>query len=100
MICSSENGVQRRSDLPPLLEQLVEKRPSVSRQQVVTLVPLALLAPLALQESLRLEPAQQGIERALVHDEALLRERLAQRVAVLLVAELGEHRHHQAAAPQ
>ena len=69
-------------------------------ESIEALLALVLLAPLAGEEALRLEPSQQRIERPFVDRQAALGERLAQRVAVVLGAELAEHGEHQAAAPQ
>ena len=49
-------------------------------------------------EAMALEPPQQGIERAFLDRHALGGQGLAQRVAVLQLAQLREHRHHHDAA--
>jgi hypothetical protein len=52
-----------------------------------------------LQQSLGLQAAQQGVERALIHLQALVGESFEQRVAVLLFIELAEHRQADHPAP-
>src|SRR5262245_42725344 len=100
MVSLLENSCDRRIDAAPLGEQLRQHLLAVLRQAVEALVAFAFLAPLARQEPLRLEPPEQWVERAFVDREPVLAEELAQRVAVLLGAERGQHRHDQAAAAQ
>src|SRR6185503_15302088 len=61
---------------------------------------LVFLAPFARQQALRLEPAKQRVQSALVDLEPELRERIAQRVAVVLRAQLREHGDRQRSAAQ
>jgi len=95
-----EDCVERRVDLPPLVEQLREHFGAVFREAVEALGALFLLAPLALEETLRLESAQQRVERPFVDLEALFRKGFAQRIAVLLGAQRGEDGEHQRPASQ
>ena len=57
-------------------------------------------APFAGEQPLALQTAKQRVERALVHVEAVFGEELAERVAVLLRPQRGEHREHEATAAQ
>src|SRR5512140_188634 len=95
---SLENAAERIVDAIPLGVQLLEHRAAGGREPVEALVAAIGLAPFALEQSLRLEAPQQGIERALVDVEATLRKGLAQRVAVLLRTQGGQRREHQAPA--
>ena len=76
----------------PLGEQLREHPPAVFRELVEPLVAFPFFTPLAGQETLCLEPSEQGVQRALVYDQAVLAKPLAKRVAVLLGAKRGEDR--------
>src|SRR6476660_9692185 len=95
-----QHRANRSIDTVPFPEELFERGLAVRREPVEALVAFVLLAPLTGEESLAFEPAEQGIERALVDRQPVLVERLAQRVAVLLFAQRGEYREDQAAAPQ
>jgi len=64
------------------------------------LATLTFLAPLAFQQSLGLEPADERIERTLIHLQALLIECLSKRVTVMLGTQETEYRNGQAPAPQ
>src|SRR5262245_23780918 len=87
-----DDALQRAVDALPLRQQLLQDRLAVARQAVETLPAFLLLAPLAREQPLALEAPQERVERALVDREAVLLEGLAQRVAVVLTAQLGEHR--------
>ena len=78
------NPVQRCVDALPFGQQLLEHLRALGRKAVEALVAAALLAPLAGQQPLGLEPPQQRIERAFVDLEAQLGQRLAKGVAVVL----------------
>ena len=73
---------------------------AVRRQPVEPLGPPVLLAPLAVQQALGLEPAQQRVERVLLDVHPLLAERLAKRIAVVLGPQLSEHRDDDGASTQ
>ena len=66
-----ENCVERRVDPAPLVKQLREHFCAFFREAVEALGALFLFAPLALEEALRLEPAQQRVECPFVDLEAL-----------------------------
>src|SRR3974390_53155 len=70
------------------------------RQPVETLLALVLFAPFAFEQTLGFEPAQQRVERALVDRHAVVLQRLAQGVAVLLAPERSQDGKDEAAAPQ
>jgi hypothetical protein len=95
-----QNSVQRLIDAAPLGEQLGEYFRATIGKAVKPLVALGFLAPFAEQETLSFEPPQQGIEGALVHVQTVLRERFAERVAILLGPQRGQDRDHEAAAAQ
>jgi hypothetical protein len=84
----------------PLSQQLSEHVGPQRRDPVETLVALVLFAPLAYQQPLGLEPAQQRVERALLDLDALIGERLAQCVSVVLLPELSKHGEDQRSAPE
>ena len=73
----------------PLDEQLLEGGGAVGREAVEALVALFFLAPFAGQQALRLQAAEQRVEGALLNVDPDIGERLAQGVAVVLVAKLG-----------
>ena len=81
------------------VQELDETQPGRA-QAIEALLSPAFVPPFADQETLRLEPLQQRIQRALLDDEPLTLQRLAQRVAVLLGPELSEHGQREAAAAQ
>src|SRR5690348_11590079 len=84
----SNNVVQRVVQRAPLVQQLLQNRAALRRKPIETLLALVFLAPFARQQTLRLEPAKQRVQRAFVDLEAEVGERLAQRVAVVLRAQL------------
>ena len=81
----------------PLGRQFLRQLLALHARLVIAPGPAVLDAPRALEQSLRFEPAEQGIEGALVYLEALVREQLLEGVAVLLVPQLDEDRQHQGA---
>ena len=99
--CGCSNGcVDGRVDGLPLLEQLGKDLLAVAGEAIEPLVALVFFAPLAGQQPLRLQAAQQRIKRAFVDLQAAFGQSLAQRVAVVLLAQLRQHRQRQAAAAQ
>jgi hypothetical protein len=66
-----ENCVERRVDPTPLGKQLPEHFRAFFREAVEAFGAFFLFAPLALEEALRLEPAQQRVERPFVDLEPL-----------------------------
>ena len=84
----------------PLGEQQFQDFGAGSGEQVEALFSLLFLAPLAGQESLAFQPAQQGVERAFIDLQAVLREGFAQRVTVLLAAQRRQDGQYQAAAAE
>src|SRR5262245_57927037 len=84
----------------PLGGQLAHDAAPGGGQLVEALLPLVFLAPFADEEPLALEAAEERVERAFVHRQVALGERLAERVAVVLAAELAEDAEDQPAAPQ
>src|SRR5208337_2966715 len=79
-------------------EQLAEYLLAVAGEAVEPLVALVFLAPFAGQQPLGLQAPQQWIERAFVDLQATLGQYLAQRIAVVLLAKLHQHRQSQATA--
>jgi len=82
------------------VEQRGECVGAVDRQAVEALGALGLLAPFADQQALRFEPAQQRIKRAFVDQQPGILERLAQRIAIALLAQCPEHSEHQRPPPE
>src|SRR6185437_1953708 len=70
----------------------------VVRKSVKPLIALFFLTPLAHQQPLAFQAPQQRIERAFVDLEAVLRERLAECVAVMLLPQLRQYSQREAAA--
>lgn len=95
-----KDGGQRGIDSAPFRQQLLQDAGARLRAAVEALVALPLLPPLADEEALRFETAQQRIEGALVDLEAVIREQLAERVAVLLGLEGRQDGQHEAPAPE
>jgi cold shock CspA family protein len=69
---------------------LLEDDFPVGRKAIKALVSLVLLPPLAEEEALGFEAAEEGIEGTFVHFHALVGEGFAEGVAVLLGAESGK----------
>jgi hypothetical protein len=84
----------------PLGEELVEDGFAFGRELVEALVALVFFAPLAGEELLGFEAAEEGIEGALFDGKAFVGEGFAQGVAVVLGAELGEDGDDEAAAAE
>src|SRR4029079_6439371 len=93
MVWLHENSVQRSIDAPPLDEQLVQDFRAVVWQAVEPRVTLSLFTPLADQQPLTFQPAQQRIQRAFVDVKPVLGENLAERIAVVLCSKGRERRH-------
>src|SRR5271165_7588845 len=96
-----ENVVDGGIDGSPLVEQEGEHALAFGGEPVKPLVAFVLFAPLACEEALGLEAAEEGVEGAFVDDQAAFGEGFAQGVAVVLVTqELGEDGDGEAAAAQ
>ena len=95
-----ENAIQRRVDASPFGEQLRQHLRASLRQPVEAFIALRVLPPLADQEPLGFEPAQQRVQRAFVHCQPVLGEQLAEGVAVPLLPQRRQHGHREAAAPE
>src|SRR5436305_14643360 len=93
-----EQPAERRADRGPFGVEAGEDRLALGGEAVEALV-APFLAPFAGQQALRLEPAQQGVERALLDRQARFFERVAQGVAVPLLAQGSEHGEDERAAP-
>src|ERR1700689_3323842 len=100
MMLPFHDFAKRRVDALPLRQKLLKNQLSVPRQRVKALVTLIFLAPLADQETLSFQSAKQRIEGAFINGHPMFSERLAQGVAVLFRAQLGQHRKDQRPAPQ
>ena len=87
-------------DLLPVGEERLQYRSPIGRQPVEALVAILLLAPFADEQPLIFEPSQQWIEGAFLDVQAAVRQRLLQRVSVVLDSQLGEHGHHEATAAE
>src|SRR6266851_2017045 len=94
------NPLQRRIQAVPFLEQLLEDARPVLRKAIKPFVALVFLAPFAFQQALGFQPTQQRIQGALFDLHALVRQRLAQRIAVMLFAKLRQHRNDQRPAAE
>ena len=86
-------------DAPPLDDEQRQHLQAHAREAVEALVALGFFAPLADEQALCFQPAEQRIERALVDDEAVFGEEFAQRVSVLFRAKRREDGDRQAAPP-
>src|SRR6516225_4422578 len=86
MALTFHDPVQGRIDTFPFIEKLFENAFAVGGKNVEAFVALVLFAPLADQESLRFQAAQQGIQGAFVDGHAMLGQGLAQGVTVLFGA--------------
>ncbi|RSL17050.1 hypothetical protein EDE15_2578 [Edaphobacter aggregans] len=93
-----ENAVQRVVDTVPFRQELIEYPAAQGRESVKALVSLLLLAPFTGQQALRLQPAKQRVERALLNGQPMVSQSLAQRVAVVLLAKLRQNRKNEAPA--
>src|ERR1700722_12182581 len=93
-----QNAVERVVDAAPFVQKQREDFGAAGREAIKTFVALIFFAPLAEQQALRFEAAQQRIERAFVDNQAVVLERLAQCVAVLLGPQLRQNGDDQAAA--
>src|SRR5215469_5102757 len=62
-----ENCLERLQQVFPVKQKLGQDEFSLRRETIEALVALVLLAPLAGEETLALEAAQQRVERALIH---------------------------------
>jgi hypothetical protein len=93
-----DDSIQGRVDAFPFREELLEHGFAVRGEDVKALVALVFFAPLADEEALGLETAQQGIQSAFIDGHAVVGESFAEGVAVLLGAELGEDGEDEGAA--
>src|SRR5581483_11424667 len=93
-----KNPVDGCVDCAPLIEQLLQSRFAVGREPVEALVAFLFFAPFAQQQSLRFEPAKQGIQGAFIDLEASFSQVLPQGVAVVFLAQLNQNRQGQAAS--
>src|SRR6266478_2626559 len=98
MVLPFHNPVQGRIDAFPFGEELLEHGFAIGGQDVKALVALVFLAPFSREQALRLQAAQEGIQSTLFDCHAVLGERLAKGVAILLGTELGEDGEDEGAA--
>src|SRR6201982_1111193 len=77
-------------DCLPLFQQFGQDLLAIGREPVEALVAFVFFAPLAYQKALGLESAEERIQRAFVDLQAALGKVLAERVAVMLRAKLGQ----------
>jgi hypothetical protein len=84
----------------PLYEQLFERGGADRREAVEALVALVLFAPFAEKEALGFESTEERIQGALLDVDAMVGERLAERVAVVLLMELSKDGQDKAAAAE
>lgn len=70
------------------------------REAVEALVPFILFAPLADQQTLDLEAAEQRVKSVLIDVETMIVERFSEGVAVVFVTEFGEDGEDEAATAQ
>jgi len=95
-----QDFVKRVVDGVPLGEEEGEGGFALLGEPVEALVAFVFFAPLAGEEALGFEAAEEGVEGAFLDGEAFVGEGFAEGVAVMLGAELGEDRDDQAAAPE
>jgi len=95
-----EDVVDGVVDAVPLGEELGEDGFALGGELVEALVALVLFAPLAGEELLGFEAAEEGVEGAFFNGQALVGEGFAQGVAVVLGAELSEDCNDQAATAE
>jgi hypothetical protein len=95
-----EDVVEGVVDGGPLGEELGEGGLAIGGEAVEALVALVFFAPLAGEEALGFEAAEEGIEGAFFDGEAFVGEGFAEGVTVVLGAELGEDGDDEAAATE
>src|SRR5579872_2829001 len=98
VLCLLKNLAQRRVDVLPLFQKLLESLLARRGETVETFIALVFFAPLANQQSLVFEAAKQRVECAFVDFQAVVGKSLAQGVSVALGAKLGEDRESKAAS--
>src|SRR5579871_5405409 len=76
-LCLLQNSVERCVDGLPLFQQLFQDQLALLREPVKTLVAFVLFAPLAGEQPLGFQPAQQRIERAFINGQPLVVQGLA-----------------------
>ena len=84
----------------PLREQLLQDHLAVTGEEIKPFVALFFFSPFADEQALAFQPPQQRVQRAFVDGHAPFCKGLSQCVAVLLLAQRGQHRQHQRAAAQ
>ena len=87
-----ENIFQRCVNAFPLDQQLFEDQLAVGGETVEPLFALVFFSPLADQQALSFKPAKQWVESALINSHAVIGQRFAERVAVVLGPQGREHR--------
>ena len=97
---SFHNPGERCIDALPFFQQLIEDALAAAREVVEALVALLFLTPLAHQEALGFQPAEERIQCVFVDGHAAVGEGFAQRIAVMFIAELGKYSQDQASATQ
>jgi hypothetical protein len=95
-----QNFVQRIVDGVPLGEEESEGGFALRGEVVEAFVALVFFAPLAGEEALGFEAAEEGVEGAFLDGEAFVGEGFAESVAVVLGAKLGEDGDDEAAAAE
>jgi hypothetical protein len=95
-----EDVVEGVVDGVPFGEELGEDGFAFGGEAVEAFVALVFFAPLAGEELLGFEAAEEGVEGAFLDGEALVGEGFAEGVAVVLGAELGEDGDDEAAAAE
>src|SRR6516225_9139003 len=95
-----QNETQRMRLAGPFLHQLLQDLPAFARKPVIALVAVVLFAPLAGQQSLRFQPADQRIKSPFIDLHAARRKCLTQRVAIVFRAKLPQNGQNQRSAPQ
>jgi hypothetical protein len=95
-----DDVAERVIDVLPLLEELLEYDLARFGQLVKTLVPLRVFTPLADEKPLGFEPAKQRVKRSFVDLNALFGEIFAERVSILLAAEVGKNGEDKSSSPE
>jgi hypothetical protein len=94
------DGVDGGVELLPFGKKLGEDGGALRGKAVEALVAFFVLAPLAGEEALGFEAAQEGVEGAFVDRKALLGEGFAEGITVLLGAQGGQNAEGKAAAAE
>lgn len=94
------DAIEGGIDLLQFGEELFENGAAVAGKFVEAFLAIVFFPPFALEQTLSLEPPEEGIERAFIDLDSERRQVLAQGIAVMLASELGEDRDDEEAAAE